>query len=264
MFFVLSKILDILLSPYSWGLALLAAAVPWRRRSLRKWKLRRGLGIAGLAILVFASTEFVAQGLAWHNEHLRPSTFRPDKTYDVVVLLGGVSDERVSATMKEIALNDNVERLTVTYRLLRDGRAKFAIVSGGTVESRLPEGYREANLLAKQLEDWGIAKDRIVVEDRARNTRENAVFSKEIIVQRQFRDVLMVTSAFHLERAAECFAAVEQPVDVLAVDHRAYASEFGRPGFLPRAQHLADTSAMLREAFGRVVYRVRGYGRDDR
>ena len=79
---------------------------------------------------------------------------------------------------------------------------------------------------------------------------------------RGFERVLVVTSAFHMPRAAECFVAVDLPVDTLSVDYRAEPSGFnGLAKLLPRAYALAITSAVIREMFGRVVYRVQGYGR---
>ena len=64
MFFVFSKLLDVFLSPYSWGVLLLAVAVPWRRpRRPARWKRRRLAGLLGLAILVFFSLEPVSNRL---------------------------------------------------------------------------------------------------------------------------------------------------------------------------------------------------------
>ncbi len=64
-----------------------------------------------------------------------------------------------------------------------------------------------------------------------------------------------------MARAADCFRAVGLDVDLMPVDYRATSSIHGLSPWLPRAGSLADTSAMLREALGRVVYRTNGYGR---
>lgn len=263
MFFLLSKLLDVFLSPYSWGLVLLALAIPWRVRAARTWRRRRAFGIAGLAVLVLASSMSVSNALAWSLEHATTSTYRDDVTYDAVVLLGGVVDEEVTARSGQPAYNENVERLLVTYRLLRDGKAKVAIVSGGTMDKRFA-GFGEADALGRQLEDWGIAKDRIIIEGAALNTRDNAVYSQRIAKERGLDRVVIVTSAFHMLRASECFAAVGMKVDTLAVDYRAHEHERGLAGFLPRAGNLAVTSSMTREIAGRWVYRAQGYGKSAR
>jgi uncharacterized SAM-binding protein YcdF (DUF218 family) len=259
-FFVLSKLLDIFLSPYTWGLVLLGAAVPWRARAARKWRRRRYLGAAGLAILLVASSAPVANAVQWRLEHATVGTYREDVVYDAVVLLGGVVEEDASASSGQPSYNDNVERLVITYRLLREGKARVAIVSGATINPKLA-AFGEAVMLARQLEEWGIAKDRIIIEDRALNTRDNAVYSERIVRERGFERVLIVTSAFHMLRAAECFAAVGMKVDTLPVDFRARERGVPLGDWIPRAQSLAVTSAMMREVFGRLVYRVQGYGK---
>lgn len=257
MFFFLSKILDVVLTPYAWAAILILLSIPWTRRTARRWRRRRAFGIAAVAVLFVFSIEPVANGILAKMERDAPSTYREDAVYDAVILLGGVTDERVLAETGQPAYNDNVERLTVTYRLLQDGRAKTAILSGAAMDPSLAS-FGEARAMAAQLREWGIADDRIVIEDRARNTRENAVYSAEIVRARGLGRVLVVTSAFHMKRADECFVAVGLPVDTLPVDFRAHG---GPKSWLPRAQWLSVSSSMIRELFGRVIYRVRGYAR---
>lgn len=262
MFYLLSKVLDLFLSPYTWGLVLLSAAVPWRRprKGARRWKRRRMLGALGLAVLLVASAAPVQNALAYWVEHSQAATVRPDVTYDVVILLGGIVNEQVTQESGQPSYNDNVERVVMTERLLRDGRARNVIISGGTGDPRFLH-FAEAVQLGRQLEAWGIARDRIIIEDKAKNTRENALFASRIVRERGFGNVLVVTSAFHMARAADCFRAVGLDVDLMPVDYRATSSIHGLSPWLPRAGSLADTSAMLREALGRVVYRTNGYGR---
>jgi uncharacterized SAM-binding protein YcdF (DUF218 family) len=260
-FFFFSKLLDVFLSPYTWGLVLFALAVPWRRRSIRRWRRRRAFGIAAFAVLYVCSLEHVDNALVYRLEHATTSTYREDVRYDVVVLLGGMTDERLTAENGRIGYNGNVERVIVTHELLRDGKARFAIVSGAAVNPMLAE-YGEARVLAGQLRGWGIAEDRIIVEDKAMNTRDNAVYAAEIVRARGFEKVLVVTSAMHMKRAVECFDAVGLRVDTLLVDHHALrALPFGPSSLIPRAGSLSGTTASLRELFGRLVYRVAGFAR---
>ncbi len=212
-------------------------------------------------MLLLASSPPIANALLWRLEHSSTSTFRPDVTYDAVILLGGVVEELPTATSGMPSYNDNVERLVVTHRLLRDGNARVAIVSGASNRPEL-SAYGESAVLSRQIADWGIARERIIAEDKALNTRENAVFTKAIARERGFERVLIVTSAFHMPRAAECFVAVYMNVDTLSVDYRAEPVVFPEPGkWLPRAHSLAVTSSVVREIFGRVVYRLQGYAR---
>jgi uncharacterized SAM-binding protein YcdF (DUF218 family) len=184
---------------------------------------------------------------------------RSDVTYDAVILLGGLDDDRVDATWGERAFNDNNERFLETYDLLRTGKARYAVISGGAPSPERAKAI-EANVLADQLIAWGIAPDRIVREAKARNTHENAVESAAIVRARGWTSVLVVTSAFHMPRAYGCFKAEGLPVDAMPVDFRSFDSSFPAD-LIPRAAYLERSSESVREWAGRLIYRVRGYSR---
>jgi uncharacterized SAM-binding protein YcdF (DUF218 family) len=254
-FYLLSKILDVILTPLAWGLTLLALGTLGRGPSWR----RRGLTLLGFAVLLVFSLEPVSNALFASLEDPPLRTFRPDVTYDVVILLGGVVEDRVQATWGQRAFNDDNERLLETYDLLRTGSARYAIASGGAV-SPSRAAVVEGRALKDQLVAWGIASERVIAEEDSRNTYENAVDSAAIVRAHDWKSVLLVTSAFHMPRAYGCFRAVLLDVDTLPVDFRSYKSPFTGE-LVPRADHLARSTTALREWFGRGVYRLRGYSR---
>jgi uncharacterized SAM-binding protein YcdF (DUF218 family) len=260
-FFVLSKILDLLLSPYTLGLLLLALAVPWRQPNPQTSRRKRIFGAVGLAMLLVFSLEPVSNRLAYWLEHRATSTYRPEVVYDAVILLGGMGDERVFQETGEPAFEDAVERVITTHRLLQDGKARFVIVTGGPEDPALAE-WDEARAIAKQLALWGIDPSRVILEEKARNTRENAVYSERIVKDRGFANVLVVTSAFHLRRSAECFNAVGLKVDTLAADYRAFSDKSpAKSSWLPRTLHLNQSVKMIRELCGLYIYRLQGYAK---
>jgi uncharacterized SAM-binding protein YcdF (DUF218 family) len=262
-FFALSKVLDVLLCPLTWAILLVFAATPFRPKPVRRWRRARWLSVAALSVLLLFSCETTELVMYRAIERCAEATYEPDVTYDAAVLLGGVTDERVMASHARPSYNGNVERLTETFRLLREGKARFAILSGAAVDASLAS-YGEAIVLAQQLREWGIEADRLIVEDRARNTYENAAYSADIARARGLRRIVVVTSAFHMARALECFAAVDLPVDALPVDHRTYAATYDAGMFLPRASALAGTTTSFHELFGWIIYRAKGYARSRR
>ena len=128
---------------------------------------------------------------------------------------------------------------------------------GDTLE--ISKGSVSMNM--RDLERWGIDEKRILVEDQSKNTRENARYSARIVHEHGFKNVLVVTSAFHMKRAAACFAAVDLPVDLMPVDFRAHERVFTLRSLLPEAEALAVSSGVVHELAGRLVYRIVGYGR---
>lgn len=255
MFFVLSKVLDLFFAPLTWSFVLLGVGV-WAQRK-RRAKLALGAPIAAAIVLYAFSIEPTANALLAALESSTPKTDRADATYDAVILLGGLVDDEASHTWGDRDYSDAVERLHATFESLRAGHAKAALLSGG---SALP-GVREpeAVALAAQLAAWGIEKDRLVLEPQSRNTHENAVETVRIARERGWSRLLLVTSAMHMKRAAGCFRAEGLEVDTLPVDHRSHAIPFLWGSLLPRAEKLGVSSVALREHFGRVVYRARGY-----
>ncbi len=261
MFFFLSKILDILLSPLTWALALAALAVPWRRRALGKRRVlarKRIFAILALVVLWAFSIEPTADFLWGGLEASAKNTMDPRVTYDAVVLLGGVVEERAVDEYGQPAFNDNSERLTQVFELLKAGRARYVILSGASAPGVRPEAGEPAVERAA-LVRWGIEPERILVEDRSRNTRENAVYTAEIVRARGLSKLLVVTSAFHMARATGCFVKVGLDADYYPVDYRGTAHTWHPMSFAPRAKSLDTSVNALRERTGRVVYRLRGY-----
>jgi uncharacterized SAM-binding protein YcdF (DUF218 family) len=253
-FFLLSKTLDALLSPLWWAVALIAVGLG----RLTPANRRRWYALAGLVVLLIFSLEPFANALERALERGATQTYRRDLTYDAVILLGGVVER--DAISGRPAYNEGVERLLVTFDLLRTNNARFAILSGGVLDPAVPD-LVEASVLARQLVEWGIAPERLVMETRSRNTRENAVESRRMADEHGWSRLLVVTSAFHMPRALGCFRAVGLAVDTLPVDYRAYDPARFSGSWLPRAAQLERSTMALREWFGRGVYRLRGYAR---
>jgi len=251
-FLPLSKLLDLLLAPLTWALLLLLLAALLRRRGRWPWALA-GLGVA---VLLAFSSGAVADALMRHAERSAARTARPGVTYDAVVVLGGLVDGEATRAAGEVQLSGAVERLLAGWRLLVEGRARHLVYSCGVLDPTTgdePESVQATRLLAA----WGVDPARLVVEDRSRNTRENAIESARLLRERGWSRILLVTSAAHMERSVGCFRAVGLEVDTWPVDWR--GTDGRRAGWLPRARALDQSTDALRELFGRVVYRAMGY-----
>jgi uncharacterized SAM-binding protein YcdF (DUF218 family) len=255
-FFFLSKLLDVFLAPLTWSMILIAAGGLFVTRRRRLGLI---LGASGLLVLYVFSLEGVSSRLWRPLEDVR-SAMRDGVTYDAVILMGGVVQVFAEQPEGRRSFNDNVERLLATYDLLRSDRAKVAVISGGHTDPNRPEA-KEAPTLADQLADWGIPRERLIVEATARNTYENAVEVKKLADAHGWKTVLVVTSAFHMPRTLGCFAAVGMSVDSLAVDRRAVSPDGKSFSWLPRATALDDSTDAIREWAGRWIYRLRGYSR---
>lgn len=177
---------------------------------------------------------------------------------DVAVVLGGVlSAPRPPGDM--IDLGGAIDRVFEGARLYREGRVGNLLVSGGNLPWQ-DEGKSEAVLVADVLVDLGVPRDRIIIEPDSRNTRENALNSARIVLERGFRRVLLVTSAAHMPRALAAFRAAGVDAIPVPVDFRSAA--YVHPtvlDYLPDAGALATTTDAFKEYIGALVYGFRGW-----
>src|SRR5262249_43802220 len=134
---------------------------------------------------------------------------------DGIIVLGGVID--ASSPGNQIMLNESAERLTVVPDLARRYPNARILFSGGS-GALIGDGGAEAGAAARLLESLGISLDRVILEDRSRNTVENAVYSKLIVHPKRGERWLLVTSAFHIPRAIGVFRKVGFPVEPYPVD----------------------------------------------
>jgi uncharacterized SAM-binding protein YcdF (DUF218 family) len=248
----LSKNLDLAFEPLAWGLVLGLAALLWRGGG------RRRAALAAVALLVpaVAALAPVADKLQRLAGAGVERTFREDHVYDAVVVLSGMVSAEASAATDEVELNAASDRVVRALELFRAGRVRHVVISGGPPFPRGREPT-EPELLRDRLVAWGVPAERILVETRSRNTRENAVETARLLAERKLESVVLVTSASHAPRALGCFRAVGLAPDLLPVDHRVG----GEGGWLPRATALARSTDALRELAGRAVYFVRGWTR---
>ena len=231
MFFFVSKALAWATAPAAWCALLLAAAFLLRRR------VAVAVAVAVLAAgvpFVFSSPA-VAEALQRWEEASARDTFRRDVKYDAVIVLGGeIEGPRIQGGADAI----------------RSGRARRLLYSG-VLRPGEPERLR-ANLRA-----LGVPDDRIVIEGRSRNTRENAIESSRVVAERGWRSVLLVTSAAHADRALGCFHKLGLRPDMLPVGYLSRPLRGG--GWRPRSGALGLSTAALHELLGRSVYWAMGY-----
>ena len=252
MFLALSKLLDVLASPLTWALLLLVAALAYRRRPSRSYTL-----VAVSAIVLYAfSTEPVANRAMRWVEASAASTFRPAVVYDAVIVLSGEVDAAASRASGRVELTAAADRIVAGFELLREGRARAILLSGGAVAPEAGEPS-EAERVAGELRAWGIPPDRIVVEGASRNTHENAIEAARVVAARGWKTLVLVTSAAHMSRALGCFRAVGLAPDALPVDRR--AGDGRGESWLPRARALSQSADALHELAGRAAYRIAGY-----
>lgn len=89
-------------------------------------------------------------------------------------------------------------RLDAALEVLNDHPNALCVVSGGQGSG---EDISEAEAMRRYLEEFGISPERIILEDRSISTRENILFSAELLKERGIDRAVIVTNEFHQYRA---------------------------------------------------------------
>ena len=74
--------------------------------------------------------------------------------------------------------------------------------------------------MGRLLEALGVARERITLESRSRDTYENAVFTKRLVNPGPGERWLLITTAWHMPRAMGCFRQAGFAVQPWPVDYR--------------------------------------------
>lgn len=252
--------LDKLLSQlaYPLGLALTLVSLAWLLLLLG----RRRLGLISLALgilwLFFWSVPIVSDRLRLSLEgRLVAVPVETLPALDALVVLGG-GIRGAPPGWPYPDLGRAADRVWHAARLYHAGKAPRLILSGGS-QPWLGERRDEANAMREFLVDLGVPREAILIESRSRNTRENAVYTHELMRESGIERVFLVTSALHMPRALGTFRAagieaVPAPADFEVMPETAHPLRW-----MPDAEALQDSSRALKEYLGWWVYRWRGW-----
>lgn len=248
--YVLAKVLAALALPGNWPIYALAAIVLALRRGHVVPARRIAMGLLAGWVVIGALP--VKEILLFPLEQAYRVPPWPAQV-DGIVLLGGAEQPAATLLHGSGHVNDAGDRLLATLALARRYPQARIVVSG--TSDALQGGDRPPPaILARILTDAGLDPARLVIEPRARNTRENAVFSRAVAAPRPGERWLLVTSAFHMPRAMREFAAAGWPeVTPFPTDYRT-TGPAGGFGWAPVA-NLAAISLAAKEYLGLIAAR---------
>jgi uncharacterized SAM-binding protein YcdF (DUF218 family) len=213
----------------------------WRGRAARL--LAALLLLAALAI----STPYVAGTLRLSLERLLPKAVS-DRAGAIVVLSGDIAH-----TLDGIELGPlTLERMRTGAELHRRTGLPL-LVTGGRLSRRYPVPVAEL-MRAAYAEEFGITVR--WVEPAARDTRDNAERSAELLREAGIRQAFVVSHGWHLPRALAAFeragvAPVPAPVRL------GPAPDGSLSDWVPNPRSALDSWYFLREWAGMLVYRLR-------
>jgi uncharacterized SAM-binding protein YcdF (DUF218 family) len=254
LFFILSKIGWFLLQPLAMTFVLILLgfiALMVRRRRLAGW-------LVAVALVVLGVCAFSPLGLVM-TAVLEDRFPVPELPGDIagIVVLGGALDTRVARYRGGYELNEAADRMTAAVALARRYPDARLVFTGG-VAALLEDDVAETTSAKVFFADMGIAKDRVILEGQARNTVENAVFTKALVQPKPGEIWLLVTSAYHMPRSVGCFRVAGFDVLPYPVDHRTPSGSANWRPSTDTTRNLEKVHFAIREYLGLVAYWATG------
>ena len=146
------------------------------------------------------------------------------------------------------------DRFFAGIKLLNANKGKKIIYTGGLLPWEKKKNT-EGELLKKKSIEFGVDENDILTTKKVQNTYEeaNAIF---YLINKKSK-IILVTSAFHMNRAAFLFKKHGFKVFPYPVDFQFKNNKITILDFIPSAGSLSRSSFVIREVFGRLYYRIK-------
>jgi uncharacterized SAM-binding protein YcdF (DUF218 family) len=214
--------------------------------------------MVALTALVVATLSPLGNALLTPLEQRFPELNYPDQAIDGIIVLGGSYDSVSHSYESVIVLEEDTEPMAIMVDLARRYPQAQIIFSGGTNPS-WGAGPSEAAVVKQYFVSFGIAADRIRIEDKSLTTNENARLSADMIHPTPQSRWLLVTSAYHMPRAMGTFRKAGFNVLAFPTGLRTHGwREIWWPA-TTATDNLRRLDIAMHEWLGLLAYRLLGY-----
>lgn len=171
---------------------------------------------------------------------------------DAYVLLGGgsIQNEFVSEPSRSA-----MKRIVKTAEVYRTNPKPIFISGGKIFDSSLSEGQVYKEVLVK----LGVLPEDIILENKSRNTYENALYTKEKIDESGIKNISIVTSALHMPRSYSEFSKVfkDSQIEPIKCDYITDIRESNINNYIPKYQNMMLFNSIVWEYVGIVYYKLK-------
>lgn len=253
MFFFLSKVAGFFAHPSNLVAVFIVVgsillAMRFRRAGLR-------ILVTGIVTMVLFGYSPLPNLLLLPLSERFPAWQENSRAPDGIVVLGGAIDADSSMARGSLEADASAERVIAMLRLARkypNSKIVFSGGSGSLVQGREPE----APIAGDLLDEFGISKDRVVLEGKSRTTWENAIFTRDLVQPKPNERWILVTSAFHMPRSIGAFRRAGFDIEAYPVDWRTGGWRDAGSYFDRLSSGLSRVDVAVHEWIGLVAYWV--------
>ncbi len=223
LFFIFSKLVQFCIEPLNWVIAFVVLSLLFL--GLRKPHLCKRFLLLALADLLLVGWLPTSEVFLRVLEDAVPKvnlTQMSEKDFSGIIILGGaIEGGEIAVDRGEISIYSSAERVTKGFELIRQYPQLPFIFSG--FSGRLsPKGMSEADAFKQLIAEQGLPEKFAHYENQSRNTYENVLFMKSMILEFGAQGTnsaqkpwLLITSASHMYRSLKIFQ--KQGIEVIPI-----------------------------------------------
>ena len=217
---ILSKFLVFTLDPTLHWLAILVMALfLFAFQSSGVKRVLSALFVYMLVLLFSPISSWIFENL---ESRYPPNLDRAEKPA-IVILTGGTVE--FNRSVDQFQWYAHADRILVPAQNWKNSESLFILTGRSQVQEKFPFMVGEAESMALFLEEQGVVREKILVENKARTTRENAQNVALILKEKGIKDFYLVTSAFHMWRSMKSFQKLGLNPTPFPVDYSTTTSQ---------------------------------------
>ncbi len=181
-----------------------------------------------------------------------------NQNYQWCIILGG----GMMRAGEGYRTGETADRFIQPLLLYKKGIVKKLLITGGNVNItglKIDETH-ESKKVKELLIAMGVKPEDILLEESARNTHENAVYTKQMLKLNLNERMVLVTSAMHMPRAKACYEKEGFLIDAYPADIKKKDTPSGILDLIiPQERNLSKFAELIREMAGYVIYSMVGF-----
>jgi uncharacterized SAM-binding protein YcdF (DUF218 family) len=254
MFFILSKLLLVFLSPFLWLVVCMGTFIYWPNS-----KYKKRAKIAGIIIFFFFSNGFIFNEFCRHWE-VHGTPIEKVGNYEIGIVLGGMAE--YNNDIGVLSIRRGGDRIWQAISLYKKGKIKKILLSGDN-GYLIDKGLHESEQFREVLIQWGIPAEDILIESNSKNTHENALETQKLLSDSfpKVNSCLLITSGSHMRRAMACFK--HENVNIVPYSTDLYTgpkrSFYWDQLLVPSVDTFTEWNFLIKEWVGYITYDLVGY-----
>ena len=175
--------------------------------------------------------------------------------YQMGILLGGMIS--LTSCEENIQFSNQNDRLLNTLDLFYSKKIDKILITGAA--GSLSSDLKESQILKKYLNKVGVPDSCILIEDKSKNTHENAIYCEKILNNfPNNNSYLIITSDYHMRRSLACFKRTH--LKIYPFVKKSHIKHFDLEWILiPQSNILFEWKVLFHEMIGYITYKIIGY-----